>query len=105
MSNIFKALADPTRRAILLQVAEQPSSINSISQNFNISRPAVSKHIRILEDCDLISIHSDDADGRQRTCYAQLEALAEVNEYLVELHKFWDKRLENLGKFLDNSNK
>ncbi len=103
MSDIFKAISDPTRRAILLKVAEEATSINMISENFKMSRPAVSKHIKILQENKLIEIRSDQADGRQRNCYAQLEALREVQEYLQELYVFWDMKLDKLGQFLDNN--
>jgi DNA-binding transcriptional ArsR family regulator len=101
MSDIFKALADPTRRQILLMVAENPSNINLIKDAFNMSRPAISKHIKILTDSNLISIKPDSKDGRQRNCYAQLEAMQEVSEYLSSLERFWDQKLDGLGKFLN----
>lgn len=104
MPDTFKALADPTRRAILLKVAEEPTNVNAIAENFDMSRPAVSKHIKILEDSELIAIEADPQDGRQRNCYAQLEALAEINNYLSELNQFWDKRLNKLAQYLDNTN-
>ncbi len=101
MNDVFKALADPTRREILLMIAEQPCSVNTISDQFNISRPAISKHIKILKDCKLVSMQTDGFDGRQRNCFAQLEALKEVENYLQQLEKFWSTRLDRLGQFLE----
>lgn len=101
MSDIFKAIADPTRREILLMVAKEPTNVNTIAEKFNMSRPAVSKHIKILSENDLVYTASDGNDGRQRYCYAQLEALQEVNDYLNLLEKFWKKKLGGLGDYLD----
>lgn len=100
MSDIFKALADPTRREILLMIAQQPENVNRISERFNMSRPAVSKHIRLLEDSSLIKIETDKVDGRQRNCYIQLEALKEVEEYIFKLEEFWQTKLNGLEKHL-----
>ncbi len=100
MTDVFKALSDPTRRRILLMLAEEPNSINSISDHFNMSRPAVSKHIRILSDAQLLTIRSDETDGRQRNCYIQLEALKEVNDYIDTLERFWKSKLHGLGHYL-----
>ena len=100
MSDIFKAIAHPTRREILLMLAKQPNSINNISTQFNMTRPAVAKHLKILEASNLVEIESDTADGRQRNCYVQLEALQEVQEYLALLEKFWKTKLTSLGSYL-----
>lgn len=100
MKDVFKAIADPTRREILLMIAEHPRNINEISEKFEMSRPAVSKHIKILTDCHLVDIRPDSQDGRQRNCYAQLEALKEVNNYLAKLEYFWNTGLDSLGRYL-----
>ena len=100
MSDIFKALADPTRREILLMLAQKPDSVSNLTQHFQMTRPAISKHLRILRESELVTIEADNQDGRQRTCYVQLEALAEVEQYLAQLEKFWIDRLEGLGKYL-----
>lgn len=100
MSDIFKALADPTRREILLMLAQEPNSINNIASAFNMTRPAVSKHIRILQASDLVGIEMDASDGRQKNCYAQLEALKEVDTYLQLLEEHWKKKLGGLGQYL-----
>lgn len=100
MPDIFKALADPTRREILLMLAEEPNSINNIASAFNMTRPAVSKHIRILQASALVGVETDGTDGRQRNCYAQLEALKEVDTYLKLLEAHWKKKLTGLGHYL-----
>ena len=103
MNDVFKAIADPTRREILLMIAEHPRNINEISEKFEMSRPAVSKHIKILTDCQLVDIRPDSHDGRQRNCYAQLEALLQVKNYLAQLECFWNDRLDNLGRYLEKN--
>ena len=100
MSDIFKALADPTRREILLMLAEEPNSVNNISKHFNMTRPAVSKHLKILQASNLVGMEMDKADARQRNCYAQLHALKEVEEYLGKLEAFWKDKLGGLGDYL-----
>lgn len=105
MSDVFKALADPTRRKILMMLVEEPSSVNNISKKFNMTRPAVSKHLKILESSNLVGTETDQTDGRQRNCYAQLEALKEVEDFIGELEKHWKSKLNNLGNYLAKSHK
>ena len=103
MSDVFKALADPTRREILRMLAHNPRTVNEISSRFDMSRPAVSKHLKILKDSQLMRMEFDVHDARQRNCYIQLEALQEVDEYIRNLERFWKNKLTGLGKFLDES--
>jgi DNA-binding transcriptional ArsR family regulator len=89
MTDVFKAIADPTRREILLMVCNEPANVNTIADKFNMTRPAVSKHLK---------------DGRQRNCYAQLGALKEIEDFIKQLEKFWNSKLNNLGDYLDKKN-
>jgi len=100
MSDIFKAIADPTRREILLTLVKNPENVNTISEKFNMSRPAVSKHIKILTENNLVRIEQDKVDSRQRNCFAQLEALNEVTQFLNLLEKFWKNKLDGLDNYL-----
>ncbi len=102
MADIFKALADPTRREILLMVAEKPTNINTLVDHFEMSRPAISKHVKLLEASALLNIQTGATDTRQRICHIQLEALKEVEDYMEQLERFWKKRMDRLGEFLDN---
>lgn len=70
--DVFQAIADPTRRAIIDMIAKRSLNLNAIAEHFNVSRPAISKHIRILTECGLISIHQQ---GRERFCEAKLAPL------------------------------
>lgn len=105
MSDIFKAIADPTRRQILLSLAQKPENINTISEKFDMSRPAVSKHIKILNESKLVRIEKDETDSRQRNCFAQLEALYEVNQFLEQLETFWKAKLSGLDAYLSKEDK
>jgi len=101
MPDIFKAFADPTRRSILLMLCQKSDSVNNISEHFKMSRPAISKHIKILEEAELVKIQTDEKDGRQRNCFAQLEAMQEVHNYISNLENFWKQSLSGLGDFLN----
>jgi len=105
MKDVFKAIADPTRREILIMVCKQPTSVNEIAEQFDMSRPAVSKHIKILESSDLIRMQSDSDDARQRNCYAQLSALQEVTDYMNQLESFWEDKLGKLDMHLNEFKK
>src|SRR4051812_24396867 len=96
--DVFQAIADPTRRAIINMIAQQSLNLNSVSENFNISRPAISKHIKILTECGLIEIRQQ---GRERYCEATLQRLNEVSEWVEQYRIFWTKKLDALEKFLN----
>ncbi len=102
ITKLFKAIADPTRRDIFhaLIVASTALSISQISNHFEMSRQGVTKHIKILEDADLISINSI---GRERYCNAKPKALETLSKWLKFYEQFWDSKLENLGTYLDNN--
>ena len=100
MPDLFKALADETRRDLLLRVAEQPCSVNKLAEEYDMSRPAISRHLKQLQQAGLVSFHPG-ADGRQRICQAELAALAEVDDYLSKVRTFWRKKLDKLGTFLE----
>ena len=74
--DVFQAIADPTRRAIINMVAQQPLNVNSLAEQFDMTRQAVSLHVKILNECGLIIIRQQ---GRQRYCEAKLEGLSEVS--------------------------
>ena len=101
MNDVFKALADSTRRQILLMLAKKPVTVNEIAERFDMSRPAISRHIKVLRQSNLITTRHSQSDTRQIFCYAQIEALKEVEEYMQKLETFWQSRLDNLGKYLD----
>ncbi|KIO76825.1 ArsR family transcriptional regulator [Pedobacter lusitanus] len=95
--DVFQAIADPTRREILNMIAHQSLNLNAVADNFEISRPAISKHIKILNECGLIAIKQQ---GRERICEAKLEKLNEVSEWIEQYRIFWTAKLDALGTFL-----
>lgn len=97
--DVFQAIADPTRRQIISMVAAEPKNLSAIAGEFDISRPAISQQIRILEECGLVHVARK---GRERYCYARLEALAEVKTWVTEVSRFWNSKLDALEDFLDN---
>ncbi|MFA4868062.1 MAG: metalloregulator ArsR/SmtB family transcription factor [Pedobacter sp.] len=95
--DVFQAIADPTRREILGLLAEQTLTLNKIIENFQISQPAVSKHIKILTECGLVAITQQ---GRERFCEARLDQLNEVMDWVEQSKRLWNHRFEKLDNFL-----
>lgn len=96
--DVFQAIADPNRRAIINLLSKKKLTLNGVAENFDISRPAISKHIKILEECGLIVIQQQ---GRERYCEAQLKTLNEVSAWVEQYKQFWEERLDSLERYLD----
>ena len=103
INKLFKAIADPTRRDIFhaLILATSALSITQISNQFEISRQGVTKHIKTLQEAGLVNI---DAQGRERFCNANPKPLKEVNKWIQFYSQFWDTKLDSLGDYLDEKN-
>ncbi len=99
-NKIFKAIADPTRREIIhaLVVASVALPITDISAQFEISRQGITKHIRILEDADLVSIKKS---GRESIVFANPAPLKEIKDWLQFYEQFWDNSIKGLIDYLD----
>ena len=95
--DVFQAIADPTRRAIINIVAQQPLNLNSVAEKFDISRQAVSLHVKILTECGLIIIKQE---GRERFCEAKLDALNEVAEWIEQFKQHFESKLDSLETYL-----
>ncbi|HLP20846.1 MAG TPA: metalloregulator ArsR/SmtB family transcription factor [Chitinophagales bacterium] len=96
--DVFQAIADPTRRAIINMVANERLNLNGVAEQFNVSRPAISKHIKILTECGLITITQQ---GRERYCEAKLDKLNEVSDWVEQYRKFWTIKLDALENYLE----
>ncbi|MBS1511342.1 MAG: winged helix-turn-helix transcriptional regulator [Bacteroidetes bacterium] len=96
--DVFQAIADPTRRSIIHLIASQPLNLNAVADQFNISRPAISKHIKILTECGLVVIKQQ---GRERYCEAKLDQLNEVSAWVEQYRKFWNTRFDALETYLE----
>jgi DNA-binding transcriptional ArsR family regulator len=97
--DVFQAIADPVRRDILSMLTRQQLNLNSIAENFHISRPAISQHIKILTECGLVVI---DQQGRERYCYLQPKKMSEVADWLEPFRELWEARHSRLDSLLVN---
>jgi DNA-binding transcriptional ArsR family regulator len=102
LSLTFAALADPTRRAILSRLASGEATVSELAKPFSISQPAVSRHLRVLEDAGLIA---RGRDGQRRPSRIAAEPLREVADWVERYRQFWDERLAGLEKYLDEVQK
>ena len=96
--DVFQAIADPTRREIINMIAHETLNLNSVAEKFHISRPAISKHIKILTECGLIVINQK---GRERHCEANLKKLNEVSVWVEQYREFWEQKLDALENYLN----
>ncbi|WP_153800697.1 ArsR/SmtB family transcription factor [Foetidibacter luteolus] len=97
--DVFQAIADPTRREIINIIARQSLNLNAVADNFEVSRPAISKHIKILTECGLVIIRQQ---GRERFCEANLSSLGQVSDWIDQYRVFWAGKLDALENFLAN---
>jgi DNA-binding transcriptional ArsR family regulator len=99
MDDAFKALADPTRRAVIDLLAERPRTVGELLEHFACSQPALSKHLRIMREAGLVAAVRD---GRWRRYQLADTALGDVATWLARHRRFWGARLGALGKLLDD---
>jgi DNA-binding transcriptional ArsR family regulator len=99
--DVFQAIADPTRRAIIKVIANRSMNLNTVAEQFDVSRPAISKHIKILTQCGLVTIKQV---GRERYCEAKLQKLNEVSQWVEQYRVFWTQKLDALENFLAQDN-
>jgi DNA-binding transcriptional ArsR family regulator len=97
--DVFQVVADPSRRQILRLLLKDSLSINSLAEHFDMSRPAVSKHIKILHGAGFISIKDI---GRERHCILKKEGFEKLQEWINFFDKFWQAKLEKLKTLLEN---
>ena len=100
--DIYQAIADPTRRAIIALIALQAMTPNAIAENFNTSRQAISKHLRILTECDLVK---QAYQGREIYYSLEIEKMKEVDKWLNQFRKIWETRFDQLDKILSTIKK
>ena len=102
MIDTFQVVADPSRRQMLRLLSQNSLTINSLAENFDMSRPAVSKHIKILEAAGFIAIQDI---GRERHCTLKQDGFKELQEWMNYFDKFWMGKLKNLENLLNQKNK
>lgn len=95
--DIFQAIADPTRRAIIALLALQAMTPNALAEHFNTSRQAVSKHLRILTECEMVK---QDQQGREIYYSLEIEKMKEIDKWLEQYRKIWQTRFDQLDDVL-----
>jgi DNA-binding transcriptional ArsR family regulator len=98
----FQVIADPSRRQMLMMLSKDSMTINSIAKNFDMSRPAVSKHIKIMYNAGFISITDI---GRERYCTLKQEGFNKLQDFIDYFDKFWTSKLKKLETLLNNKAK
>ena len=98
----FQVIADPSRRQMLIMLSKNSMTINSIAENFDMSRPAVSKHIKLMYKAGFISITDI---GRERYCTLKPDGFEQVRDFIDYFDKFWTTKLKKLQTLLDNKSK
>ncbi|AYD49417.1 ArsR family transcriptional regulator [Arachidicoccus soli] len=96
--DVFQAIADPTRRAIIDMIAQQTVNVKTIAEQFDVSRQAISLHLKILSECDLLNVQ---LSGRERLYTAKLENLNEVYEWVEQYRKLWTGRFKALKNLVE----
>jgi len=99
LDDVFGALADTTRRAMIMRLCEGEASVGELAKPFAMALPSVMKHLRILEDSGLVASRKS---GRVRTCSLQPQALSTVEFWLVSQRQIWDRRLDRMQSFVEN---
>ena len=95
--DVFQAIADPTRRGIIALVALQAMTPNALAEHFDTTRQAVSKHLRILTECELVT---QEQKGREIYYLLEIEKMKEIDEWLEQYRKIWETRFEQLEDVL-----
>ena len=101
-ADVFTAIADPTRRALLHRLAGGERTAGELAEPFDVSMSAVSQHLAILRDAGLVRVRSE---GRQRLYVLRPAPLRQVAKWIAHYEKFWNERLDALGEYLDRTEK
>lgn len=100
--DIFQAIADPTRRAIIALIALQPMTPNSLAEHFDTTRQAVSKHLQILTECEVIK---SEQKGREIYYQLEIDKMKEIDQWLEQFRKIWETRFNQLDELLQSLKK
>ncbi len=95
--DVFQAIADPVRRDIISLLSKEMLTVNGVAEHFDISRPAISKHIKILMECGLVTIHQN---GRERYCQIKAEALQPIADWVSPYKELWESKLDHFEAYL-----
>jgi len=100
--DIFQAIADPTRRGIITLIAVQAMTPNAIAEHFDMTRQAISKHLRILTECDLVR---QEQQGREIYYQLEIDKMKEVDKWMEQFRKIWETRFQQLDQLLSTIKK
>lgn len=100
--DVFQAIADPTRRAIITLLALQAMTPNALAEHFDSSRQAVSKHLKVLTECELVSCRQE---GRELYYELEVKKMKEIDQWLEQFRKLWENRFNELDKVLEKLKK
>ncbi|WP_273566052.1 ArsR/SmtB family transcription factor [Maribacter halichondriae] len=95
--DVFQAIADPVRRDIIELLADETLTVNAIAEKFDISRPAVSKHLKILKECEIIDYQKQ---GRERLCFIQPRNLIPAFMWIAQYRELWEGKLDRFDSYL-----
>ncbi len=95
--DVFQAIADPVRRDIIELLAEETLTVNSIAEQFDISRPAISKHLKILKECEIIEVKKE---GRERICFIRPKNLIPAFMWIERYKALWENKLDSFDNYL-----
>ena len=96
--DVYQAIADPTRRQILMSLTKERKKVNALAEQFDMTRQAVSLHVKFLQECGVISVEQE---GRERYCHLEANKLMEVADWLEPFRALWNSRLDRLDNLLD----
>ena len=97
--DVFQAIADPVRRDIIELLSKQPLTVNGVAEKFEISRPAVSKHLKILKECGIVTINKE---GRERYCLIEPRNLIPAFLWIDQYRNLWEEKLDSFENYLKN---
>jgi DNA-binding transcriptional ArsR family regulator len=99
--DVFQAIADPVRREIIDVLSQHPLTVNEVSDRFDISRPAVSKHLKILKECDVIEVLEK---GRERICMIKPKNLVPAFMWIEQYKKLWEEKIDFFEEYVNKLN-
>jgi len=99
--DVFQAIADPVRREIITLLAEEALTVNAVAEQFTISRPAISKHLKILQECGIVAIHKQ---GRERICMIQPRTLIPAFLWIEQYRSLWEERIDSFEEYVNQLN-
>ncbi|MEL6592191.1 MAG: metalloregulator ArsR/SmtB family transcription factor [Bacteroidota bacterium] len=97
--DVFQAIADPVRRDIIGLLANSPQTVSAVAEAFPISRPAVSKHLKILQECGIVEYRKQ---GRERYCHLHPQSLQPVAEWMAHHRQLWEAKLDAFEQYLED---